>query len=223
MIRYLVPARLDAPTPRHKRMHVTVRDALGIASFGAVVTTLWSAAEGLAPWLPSVVAAAALVGLTWWAFSAKRGVPDLYRYAPTAPAEARARGHLTTAVVEDRQVSRSRLRRTSQVSWRLLVVDADGRRYRTTTAQVLAEPPGHEPGDVVAVRVHPDDRGVVTIVDDEPPLPRPSAPDRPVPRYSGVPPHTRGILVRELWAALLGLAALTVGALAPLAVTALVG
>lgn len=78
------------------------------------------------------------------------------------------------------------------------------------------EPPAHRRGDVVAVRVHPEQLGVVVIVDDEPTASPPAPLRRPVPEYSGVPAHTRGTVLSELAATMLMLGAMVVGIVVPI-------
>ncbi len=220
-----VPERADAQPPRKKRVHVTLRAMLGWAIFAAGVVTGWAAIDGMVALLAGLVVAAVLVavGVTW-AFCPPRGVPALYTHAPQAADEAREHGQVATAVVEDRTVGRSRPYPVWDVTYGVLVVGPDGRRYRTTTTQLVRRgaEPAHDRGDVVVVRVHPEQRGVVVIADGEPTAPPPETPRRPVPTYSGVPRHTRGRVVSELAGGLLILGAMTVGILVPFTVLALV-
>lgn len=224
MIHPWVPERADAPPPRKKRMHVTLRAMVGYTVLAVGVVTGWAAIDGIAPtWPGLLVGAALLVVSAPLAFSPPRGVPALYAHAPEAPEQAREHSIAATAVVEHRTVERSRPGRARDVTWRLLIAAPDGRRYRTTSAQFLlpGTPPAHERGDVVAVRVHPGQRGVVVIVGENPPGPPPETPRRPVPVYSGVPRHTRGTLVSELAAGLLIVGAMVVGLFVAFTVLAL--
>ncbi|WP_413452903.1 hypothetical protein AA0Y32_08350 [Georgenia phoenicis] len=205
-----------------RRERLTLRQCAGLMLLCAAVSCVLLALDDLTPRVPSLLAAVVLGVAADRLLQLPRGVAPLYRHAPTAPTEARERGTLATAVIDLALTARIRLRRPV-VGLQLFVAGPDGPYLTTTAARVRRRAvPSYTRGDVVAVRVHPEQPGVVVVVDEVPPSPAPRRPESGrVREYSGEPRPTIGRPFTELGGGLVLLVPIAIGALAPLVVAAL--
>ncbi|MEE6286823.1 DUF3592 domain-containing protein [Georgenia sp. MJ173] len=190
------------------------------AAFGAAAVTAVGCAVVRGFDGPSVLATvgALLVSIVAVLLS-RTGVNRLYGDDPAAPDRARRDGSLATARVVSAKALTDDDGTHLLVRWQVLVAAVAGPPYLTQTIATInvADMPTRATGAVVAVRVHPEQPGVVVIVDDEAPGPPPVLPSTTPVEHDGKPLPVRGWSLPGPVAGLLVLLALLAGAGATLA------